>query len=78
MIPRPTCSSEPTTAEAGAWADVLVSHRLLHAAVLAPTGQWLVQRHPDGPVRVLTGPAAVVELAAIIQHRIRSARPESR
>ncbi|MEU9291087.1 hypothetical protein AB0D57_42340 [Streptomyces sp. NPDC048275] len=78
MIPRPTRSSEPTTAEAGAWADVLVSHQLLHAAVLAPTGQWLVQRYPDAPVLVLTGPAAVVELAATIQHRIRSVRPESR
>ncbi|MER0445722.1 hypothetical protein ABR738_14325 [Streptomyces sp. Edi4] len=78
MIPRPTRSSEPTTAEAGAWADVLVRRHLLHAAVLAPTGQWLVQHQPDGPVRVLTGPADVVELAATIQHRVRSTRPESR
>ncbi|MFF5273765.1 hypothetical protein [Streptomyces sp. NPDC000133] len=80
MIPRPTPtrSSEPTTAEAGVWADVLVRRRLLHAAVLAPTGQWLVQDQPGGPVRVLTGPTDVVELAATIQHRIRSTRPEFR
>lgn len=78
MIPRPPRSSEPTTAAAGAWADVLVRRRLLHAAVLAPTGQWLVQVQSDEPVRVLNGPADVVELAATIQHRIRSTRPESR
>ncbi|MHC5701987.1 hypothetical protein OTC26_011105 [Streptomyces tirandamycinicus] len=78
MIPRPARSSELTIAEAGAWADVLVRRRLLHAAVLAPNGQWLVQDQPDEPVRVLTGPADVVELAATIQHRIRSTRPESR
>ncbi|MGW5868322.1 hypothetical protein ACWFRJ_39955 [Streptomyces sp. NPDC055239] len=78
MIPRPTRSSPPTTTEAGAWADVLVRQSLVHAAVHAPTGQWLVQHTPDGPVRVLTGPADVVELAATIQHRIRSARTDSR
>nr|WP_093539247.1 hypothetical protein [Streptomyces sp. DvalAA-43] len=78
MIPHPTRSSEPTTAEASAWADVLVRRGLLHTAVLAPTGQWLVQFRHDGPVRVLMGPVDVVDLAATIQHRIRSARPESR
>ncbi|RST18518.1 hypothetical protein E2C00_28690 [Streptomyces sp. WAC05374] len=78
MIPRSVRTSEPTIAEAGAWADVLVRRRLLYAAVLAPTGQWLVQFQPDGPVRVLTGPADIVELAATIQHRIRSTRPDSR
>ncbi|MGI5479320.1 hypothetical protein [Streptomyces lavendofoliae] len=78
MIPRPVRTSEPTITEAGAWADVLVRRRLLHAAVPAPTGQWLVQFQPDEPVHVLTGPADIVELAATIQHRIRSARPESR
>lgn len=78
MILRHPHSSEPTTAEAGAWADVLVRRRLLHTAVLVPTGQWLVQHQPDGPVRVLTGPADIVELAATIQHRIRSTRPECR
>ncbi|WP_319667287.1 hypothetical protein [Streptomyces ipomoeae] len=71
-------SSAPTTAEAAAWADVLVRRRLLHAAVLAPTGQWLVQHEPDGPVRVLAGPADVVELAAAIQHRIRTMRSHIR
>ncbi|GGR35451.1 hypothetical protein [Streptomyces aurantiogriseus] len=71
-------SSAPTTAEAGAWADVLVRRRHLHAAVLTPTGQWLVQHEPDGPVRVLAGPADVVELAAAIQHRIRTTRPRTR
>ncbi|WP_078889959.1 hypothetical protein [Streptomyces maremycinicus] len=78
MISRPSRSSEPTVAEARAWADVLVRRRLLHAAVLAPTGQWLVQDRPDGPVRVLLGPADVVALAATIQHRTRTMRPEIR
>ncbi|MEU3299784.1 hypothetical protein ABZ729_08175 [Streptomyces sp. NPDC006678] len=77
MVPRPTRFSKPTAAEAGAWADVLVRRRLLHAAVLAPNGQWLVQHGPDSPVRVLSGPADVVELAAAIQNRIRSTRPEA-
>ncbi|MGW7007572.1 hypothetical protein ACWGCW_33415 [Streptomyces sp. NPDC054933] len=78
MVPRPTRTFPPTAAEAGAWADVLVRRRLLHAAVRAPNGQWLVQHTPDGDVRVLVGPADVVELAAAIQHRIRSTRPEIR
>lgn len=78
MFPRPPRSSEPTVAEAGAWADVLVRRRLLHAAVLTPTGQWLVQDHPDGPVRVLAGPADLLALAATIQHHTRSTRPETR
>ncbi|MEH0507323.1 hypothetical protein [Streptomyces scabiei] len=78
MNPRPPRSSEPTAAEAGAWADALVRRRLVHAAVLAPTGQWLVQDRPDGPVRVLEGPADVVALAATIQHHTRTMRPETR
>ncbi|MFF8958683.1 hypothetical protein [Streptomyces sp. NPDC014894] len=56
-----------TAATAAAWADVLVRHRLLHAALPVPTGQWLVQRTPTSPVRVLDGPAAVVQMAARIQ-----------
>ncbi|MFC5218856.1 hypothetical protein [Streptomyces coerulescens] len=78
MIPRPPRYSEPTIAEASAWADTLVRRRLLHAAVLVPTGQWLVQGRPDGPVRVLPGPADVVALAATIQHHTRTGRPEIR
>ncbi|WP_329295919.1 hypothetical protein [Streptomyces pseudovenezuelae] len=78
MIPRPPRSSKPTAAEASAWADVLVRRRLLHAAVLTPTGQWLIQDHPDGPVRVLEGPADLVALAATIQHHTRTMRPENR
>lgn len=78
MIPRPPHSSEATSAEASAWADVLILRRLLHAAVLVPTGQWLVQDQPDGPVRVLSGPADVVALAATIQHHTRSTRSEFR
>jgi len=78
VIARPARSSEPTVDEASAWAHVLVRWRLLHAAVLTPTGQWLVQDKPDGPVRVLTGPADVLALAATIQHHTRSTRPESR
>ncbi|MFD9925752.1 hypothetical protein ACFWZK_06210 [[Kitasatospora] papulosa] len=70
MIPR---SSEPTAAEASAWADVLVRRRLLQAA-----GQWLNQDRPERPVRVLSGPADVVAQAAAIQHRNRSTRSESR
>jgi hypothetical protein len=78
VIPPPPRSSEPTSAEAGAWADVLVRRRLLHAAVLTPTGQWLVQEHLNGPVCVLAGPADVLALTATIQHHTRSTRPESR
>ncbi|MCC2276182.1 hypothetical protein LKL35_12255 [Streptomyces sp. ET3-23] len=78
MLPRPTRTFPATAAEAGAWAHVLVRRRLLHAAVLAPTGQWLVQHEPDAGVRVLTGPAAIVELAAAIQYRICSMRPDIR
>lgn len=78
MIPRSPRSSEPTAAEAGTWADVLVRRRLLHAALRAPTGQWLVQDRPDGPVRVLEGPADVVALAVTIQHHTRTMRPVTR
>ncbi|WUF42390.1 hypothetical protein OHO28_07825 [Streptomyces europaeiscabiei] len=67
-----------TTAEAAAWADVLVRHQLLHAAVLAPDGQWLVQDTPETGVRVFDGPAAVVDLAAEIQHRLRTTRNRAR
>jgi hypothetical protein len=65
-------------AEAGAWADVLVRYGLLHAAIQSPNGQWLVQHAPDAPVRVLDGPAAMVTLAAGIQHRIRTTRTRIR
>ncbi|MEU5898724.1 hypothetical protein [Streptomyces venezuelae] len=68
----------PSIAEAGAWADVLVRHQLLHAAVLAPNGQWLVQHHPHSAVEVLADPTAMVDLAAEIQHRIRSTRNQNR
>ncbi|MGZ0198785.1 hypothetical protein ACNFR7_00945 [Streptomyces sp. RM1] len=78
MIARLARSSEPTVDEASAWADVLVRRRLLHAAVLTPSGQWLVQDQPDGPVRVLMGPADLLALAATIQHHTRSTRPEPR
>ncbi|MFD4480443.1 hypothetical protein ACFWPU_30610 [Streptomyces sp. NPDC058471] len=52
--------------------------RLLHAAVLAPNGQWLVQSTPEVPVRVLDGPAAMVDLAAQIQHQTRTTRDRTR
>ncbi|MEV0503584.1 hypothetical protein AB0I84_39180 [Streptomyces spectabilis] len=71
-------TSLPTTAEASACAEVLVRHRLLHTAVLAPNGQWLVQSTPQASVRVLDGPAALVELAAQIQHRTRTTRNRTR
>lgn len=78
MTPHHRRSSQPTTAEANAWADVLVRRHLLHAVVLTPTGQWLVQDRPNGPVRVLDSPADVLALVATIQHRTRSMRSESR
>ncbi|MCZ1006801.1 hypothetical protein O1L68_08490 [Streptomyces lydicus] len=68
----------PSPAEAGAWAEVLVRYQLLHAAVLAPNGQWLVQDRVDSPVRVLDGPTAMVDLAAEIQLRIRTTRYRTR
>ncbi|MEU6230550.1 hypothetical protein [Streptomyces sp. NPDC047042] len=75
MIPHP--HHPPAHAEANAWAEVLVRRGLLHAAVLVPTCQWLVQHRADGPVHVLDGPSDIVELAAAIQHRIRT-RPDTR
>ncbi|WP_229351411.1 hypothetical protein [Streptomyces sp. UNOB3_S3] len=65
-------------AEASAWADVLVRYGLLHAAVRAPNGQWFVQHTPDVPVLVADGPAAMVDLAAGIQYRIRTIRTRIR
>ena len=76
--PRHPRTYVPTAAEASAWADVLVRHRLLHAAVRVPTDQWLVQDTPESRVRVLDGPAAVVDLAAEIQYRLRTTRDRTR
>jgi hypothetical protein len=56
------------------WADVLVRYGLLDAALPTPSGQWLVRLRPDGPVEVLSGPSAVLDLAARLQHRNRTAR----
>ncbi|MYU02094.1 hypothetical protein GTY74_33665 [Streptomyces sp. SID8350] len=78
MRSRNSRTSIPTTAEASAWAEVLVRRRLLHAAVLAPNGQWLVQSAPEAPVRVLDGPAAMVDLAAQVQHHTRTTRNHTR
>nr|WP_180357428.1 hypothetical protein [Streptomyces sp. TLI_146] len=78
MRSRHSRTSIPTAAEAGAWAEVLVRHRFLHAAVLAPNGQWLVQSTPQAPVRVLDGAAALVDLAAQIQHHTRTTRNDTR
>lgn len=71
---RPPRTHAPSTAEAGAWAEVLVRHQLLHAAVQAPSGQWLVQHRAESPVQLLDSPTAMVDLAAEIQHRIRTTR----
>lgn len=68
----------PVDAEADAWAEVLVRYGLLHAAAALPSGQWLIQDRRDGPVRVLAGPAALLALAALIQHRTRTTRTRSR
>ncbi|PAU50345.1 hypothetical protein CK936_03120 [Streptomyces albireticuli] len=73
--PRTTGASD---AEADAWADVLVRYSLLHSAVRAPNGQWLVQHTPDAPALIVDGPAAMVDLAADIQHRIRTTRTRIR
>ncbi|MFF4363475.1 hypothetical protein [Streptomyces sp. NPDC001604] len=67
----------PSIAEAAAWADVLVHHQLLHAAMLTPTGQWLVQDRPESPVLVLAGATAMVDLAAEIQHQVRTTRNDT-
>ncbi|MEU6148065.1 hypothetical protein ABZ848_47990 [Streptomyces sp. NPDC047081] len=53
-------------------------HQLLHIAVLTPSGQWLVQHLPESPVQLLDGPTALVDLAADIQHRIRTTRNRTR
>lgn len=53
-------------------------HQLLHAAVPAPNGQWLVQHRTESPVQLLDGPTAMVDLAAAIQHRIRTTRNRTR
>lgn len=78
MVPGPIRPSPFTTAEAGAWADVLVRRRLPYAAVHSPTGRWLVAYEPDRRVRVLSAPAAMVGRAAAFQHPIRSTRPRTR
>ncbi|MGW2046257.1 hypothetical protein ACWCPF_13885 [Streptomyces sp. NPDC001858] len=78
MIPHPNRPPTSADASAGAWAEVLVRRGLLHAAVLVPTGQWLVQHTAGGPVQVLAGPSEIVGLAAAVQHRIRSTRPDTR
>jgi hypothetical protein len=78
MSPRERRTAPVTAAEAGAWAETLVRHGLLHAAVPVPTGQWLVQRTPTAPVRVLDGPADVLDLAARLQAHARTRRSRIR
>ncbi|WTR35757.1 hypothetical protein OG427_06965 [Streptomyces sp. NBC_00133] len=78
MHPRPARTTAATVAEAGAWAEVLGGYRHLHAALPVPNGQWLVQHRPQAPVLDLDGPAAMVELAAEIQHRTRTTRTRTR
>ncbi|MFI9755778.1 MobC family plasmid mobilization relaxosome protein [Streptomyces collinus] len=72
---RTSHSSAPTSAEASAGADALVRHQLLHAAVLAPNGQWLVQHERARLVSILAGPAEAVAQAAAVQHHIRRTNP---
>ncbi|MFI1890266.1 hypothetical protein [Streptomyces jumonjinensis] len=78
MSPRDRRAAPATAAEAGAWAETLVRHGLLHAAVPVPTGQWLVQRNPTAPVRVLDGPTEVLHLAAQLQAHARTRRSRIR
>jgi hypothetical protein len=77
ISPRPGARSASWT-EASVWADVLVRYRLLHAALPTPSGQWRVQQRPHGPVEILSGPSAVLDLAARLQQRTRSGRTRSR
>jgi hypothetical protein len=46
--------------------------------VQAPSGQWLVQHRAESPVQLLDSPTAMVDLAAEIQHRIRTTRNRTR
>jgi hypothetical protein len=78
MHPDPPRSTPTAHAQAAAWAEVLVRYGLLHAAVATPTGQWLIQHHAGAPVNVLTGPAALLNIAAGIQRRTRTTRTRSR
>lgn len=78
MIHRPARPSPHMAAEADAWAIVLVRRRFVHAMVRLPSGQWLLQHKPEGPVRLLTGPADVLDLAATVQHHLRTTRPDFR
>lgn len=75
MIPPRPRARAASWAEARVWADVLVRYGLLDAALPTLSGQWLVRQYPNGPVEVLSGPSAVLDLAARLQHddrRIRS------
>lgn len=78
MLHRPAHPSPHMAAEADAWAIVLVHRRLVHAIARLPSGQWLVQHKPAEPVRLLTGPADVLDLAATVQHHLRTTRPDFR
>ncbi|MGX1134934.1 hypothetical protein RKD49_007124 [Streptomyces glaucescens] len=78
MDSRPIPPSRHMATEAAAWATVLVRRHLVHAMVPVPTGQWLVQQVPNGPVQLLHGPASVLDLAATIQRQLRTTRPDSR
>ncbi|WP_327303613.1 hypothetical protein OG730_08335 [Streptomyces sp. NBC_01298] len=62
-LPKPSNNA----AVAAAWAEVLVRRGHLHAALPAPTGQWLVQEGPESPVLVLPGPEELLDLAARAQ-----------
>ncbi|MCX4776814.1 hypothetical protein [Streptomyces sp. NBC_01264] len=65
-------------AVAAAWAEVLVRRGHLHAALPAPTGQWLVQEGPESPVLVLPGPEDLLDLAAQAQRLDHASRGVSR
>ncbi|MFC8202214.1 hypothetical protein ACFUTV_43580 [Streptomyces sp. NPDC057298] len=52
--------------------------QLLHAAVLTPGGQWLVQHSVEFPVQLLAGPTTMVDLSAEMQHHIRTTRNRTR
>ncbi|MEC3997192.1 hypothetical protein VSR01_28290 [Actinacidiphila sp. DG2A-62] len=51
---------------------------LLNAALPTPSGQFLVQQRPHGRVDVLNGPAAMLDLAARVQHQVLARRNRRR
>ncbi|MGK5496713.1 hypothetical protein [Streptomyces sp. URMC 125] len=56
-------------AEAAVRVEALPHPGLPHAAIAAPSDRWLVQLFPHSPVRLLSGPIALVELATLFRRQ---------